>query len=349
MAVPRPDAVAAYAAAATADQTESARELLERDGYVPVDGPGELSGGAALLREHLAAPPPAQAVLAERLLGFAGRPRPWLPCGVSVRTEFAWISPGRILLGREGLDSFHHDNSDGARQRVRGEISRDAYVPFDPVAGIPQFARRLAAEQGHPESLAELFGLPDPEVPLHLMVEGWWTPAGAVFRVSENGNHRLAAMAVLRAPCVLARVEWYGPTFDSSYEDNTSPVVDQFAWTDFLRTFQIVAGTGDLNHERAHHGVGLEYLAHTGPFTTRWPVLLSGPDTAKRSLAALDTLTGTTYAGGIGTLPRSLFDDPRRVRAAMRQLHRTTEKIQARAPWPAPPRTGLRRFSRSGP
>lgn len=334
MLTPSPEAIAAFDVDATPAQTATVRERLERDGYAPVDAIDGMAGGVALLREHLASAPASQDELASRLQQYTSRPRPYLPTSLTVRTEYAWIDPARILLGRDGMDSFHHDNSDLHRQRIRGEISFAEYQKTNPVDGLQQFARRLAAERGHPHGLAELFDLPGPDA--RLTVGGWWTPAGAVFRVTENGNHRTAAMAILQAPCVLARIDWYGPAFNSRFEDTTAEFEDMLAWTDFLRTFQIVAGTGHLNHDRAHQGVGLEYPAHTGPFTTRWPVLLGGPTTAKRSLAALDTLTGTPYTGGIGVLPRSLFDNPRRVRAAMRRLYRTTQEIQT-AVVPRPP------------
>lgn len=344
MPTPSPETVAAYDVDATPAQIASARKGLDVDGYVPVDAIEDLAGGVALLRGHLDAALASQDDLAYRLQQYAYRPRPDLPTGNFARTEFAWIDPARILLGREGMDSFHHDNSDQHRERIRGGTSLRGYQRADPVAGMPQFARRLAAERGHPHGLAELFGLPTLDAPTRLAVGGWWTPAGAVFQVSENGNHRTAAMAMLKAPCVLARIDWYGPTFTSRFEDTIASIEDVLAWADFLRTFQIVAGTGHQNYERAHQGVGLEYAAHTGPFTTKWPVLLGGPNTARKSLAALDALTGATYTGGIGVLPRSLFDSPRRVRAAMRQLYSTTQDIQAAATPRTPALQSLRRL-----
>jgi hypothetical protein len=331
MLTPEPGEIAAYAVDATPTQIASTQGLLERDGYAPVDAIDDMACGVALLRGHLATAQAPQDVLLSRLQRYAYRPRPYLPTGCAARTEFAWIDPARILLGRDGMDSFHHDNSDQHRQHIQGEAPRAEYQRADPVAGIPQFAQRLAAERGHPHGLAEIFGLPALDAPTRLAVGGWWTPAGAVFQVSENGNHRTAAMAILKAPCVLARIDWHGPTFTSRFEDTIASVDDVLAWTDFLRIFQIVAGTGDMNQARAHQGVGLEYPAHTGPFTTKWPILLAGPVTAQKSLAALDALTGTTYTGGVGVLPRSLFDNPRRVRAAMRQLYSTTQEIQATA------------------
>jgi hypothetical protein len=105
----------------------------------------------------------------------------------------------------------------------------------------------------------------------------------------------------------------------------------------------VVAGTGRLRGERAHMGEGLDEPAFLGPFTTRWPILLSGPRTAKASLAALDVLTGTAYTGGIGTLPRALFDSPWRVRRAMRKVRSTTQQIRAaNIPRPMPFRSALR-------
>ncbi|MDQ2739109.1 MAG: hypothetical protein M3Y35_10980, partial [Actinomycetota bacterium] len=182
---------------------------------MPIEDQESFAAGLALLRTHLrgAEGPPNRELLRKRIETFAQRPRPFLPgpssflarwpsegeCFPPTNAQFCWVKPELILLKRSGIESFIHDTSDSARLRATPSDS-------DAVDGVADFALRLFHEVGDATGLGELFGPLDPGRSVaYLDIAGYRIPRlPAIHVVTVNGNHRLAALAALRVPCVLA-------------------------------------------------------------------------------------------------------------------------------------------------
>ncbi|MCX2966242.1 hypothetical protein [Gordonia aquimaris] len=143
------------------------------------------------------------------------------------------------------------------------------------------------------------------------MIEGWdaGPDAGWVYVVSVNGNHRLAALAALDVPCVLAEVTpVFGP-FDAELDGAQRKRTRRYLR--LLHTFGVAAS------DPAH-----EWAAST--IATEWPSLLTDPDSAVTSLNALERLTGTR-ADKIGELPREWFDNAATLDLAAEGVERLPE------------------------
>jgi hypothetical protein len=183
------------------------------------------------------------------------------------------------------------------------------------VTGLGEFAARIAAERGDPAGLAELFGPSYATGMPMLDLQGWQTPLGAVFRVDTNGNHRLAALAALGVPCVLAEVTWcYGP-FDGTTGTNMKDDDRLSAYRVLLHSFGVASFPDPLNIVRNHTGI-----------ITDWPILISTPEAAVTSLDAMEAIAGCTVEE-IGRLPRSLFTDPNRLLNAGEEVRRRLDAL----------------------
>ncbi|NKY53973.1 hypothetical protein [Nocardia vermiculata] len=298
-----------------ADAAATAR--LIKLGYLRADNARRFQDGLKLLVSHLQHEPvPNPAVLAQRIEDYAARPRPYLPRGSrdlgTSETFTAWISPARILLKLPGTRSFIHDNSNAARRRQTG-TSRSEYVPANPVAGIAEFAARIAMERGEPAGLAELLGHPDEPA---IQVEAWDTPAGPLFRIETNGNHRVAALAALAVPCVLAEVRLHTGLFD------TSPTADLDQMDDIDR------------YRRLLHTFGVAAFSDTGmmgafAISSRWPILIRDPESAVKSLTSMEQIIGSPITGNIGQIPRSWFASGDELRALSRDLDTSLTRFLA--------------------
>ena len=242
-----------------------------------------------------------------RIEEYAARPRPYLPrasreLGTS-ETFTAWINPGRILLKSPGTKSFIHDNSHAARSIHTSQTTRD-HEPVEPLDGLPDLAERIAVEKGDPEGLKELFG--DPTSPA-IQVEAWNMPIGPLFRIETNGNHRLAALAAIGVPCVLAEVRIHTGCFDTSPRFGSDQDEKIERYRRLLQTF------------------GIASFSDTGPMaafgiSTRWPILIRDPESAVNSLAAAERLTGGPTAVTVGQIPRSWFTSAERLDEAAQDL-----------------------------
>ncbi|BCK59462.1 hypothetical protein [Nocardia wallacei] len=289
-----------------ADAAAAAR--LIKTGYLRADSARPFQDGLKLLASHLQHEPiPELATLTQRIEDYAARPRPYLPrasrdLGTS-ETFTAWINPARILLKLPGTRSFIHDNSHAARRRQTG-ASRSEYTPANPVAGITEFAERLAMEQGDPDGLAELFGsAAEPAI----QVEAWDMPAGPLFRVETNGNHRVAALAALAVPCVLAEVRLHTGLFDTSPTADLDQMDDIDRYRRLLHTFDVAAFSD---------------FGMMGAFSisSRWPILIRDPESAVKSLTSMEQIIGSPITSSIGQIPRSWFASPDELRAVSRDL-----------------------------
>lgn len=314
-----------YELTASARDVSRVRAMLETEGYAPAD---EMffPAGAMLLRDDLASrTAPDTAELSARVVEFAARPRPFLPypstalsivqgaAARSVESEAWWVDPARVFPGRDGTASFFRDQGDWQRRPQDSE-----HAPrHDPVMGLAEFAARIAAERGDPAGLAHLFGPSYATGMPMLDLLGWQTPLGAVFRVNTNGNHRLAALAVLGVPCVLAEVTWcYGP-FDGTTGRNMKDDDRLSAYRVLLHSFGVASFPDPLDIVRNHTGI-----------ITDWPILISTPETAVASLNAMEAIAGRS-AGEIGRLPRSLFTDPDRLLDAGEEVRHRLNALAA--------------------
>lgn len=295
----------------------AATARLIKSGYLQADSTRRFQGGLKLLVSYLQHEPvPAPEILAQRIEDYAARPRPYLPrasrdLGTS-ETFTAWINPARILLKLPGKRSFIHDNSNAARQCQNGG-RRSKYVPADPVAGIAEFAERIAMERGESAALNELFG--DPDEPA-IQVEAWDMPAGPLFRIETNGNHRVAALAALAVPCVLAEVRLHTGLFDTSPTADLDQMPDIDRYRRLLHTFDVAAfsDTGMM-----------------GAFaiSSRWPILIRDPECAVKSLTSMEQIIGSPINGNIGQMPRSWFASADKLRAISRDLDTSLTRFLA--------------------
>ncbi|MFD4407596.1 hypothetical protein ACFWPH_33005 [Nocardia sp. NPDC058499] len=303
-----------------ADAAAAAR--LIKLGYLRADTTRRFQDGLKLLTSHLRhEPDPEPATLAQRIEDYAARPRPYLPrasreLGVS-ETFTAWISPARVLLKLPGTRSFIHDNGNAARRR-QTSASQSPHTAAEPVAGISEFAARIAMEQGDPAGLAELFGSADDPA---IQVEAWDTPAGPLFRIETNGNHRVAALASLAVPCVLAEVRLHTGLFD------TSPTADLDQMDDIDR------------YRRLLHTFGVAAFSDSGMMgafgiSSRWPILIRDPESAVKSLTSMEQIIGSSITDTIGQMPRSWFVSADELRAASRDLDTSLTRFIADRPKP---------------
>ncbi|WP_331765067.1 hypothetical protein [Nocardia sp. NBC_01388] len=286
---------------------EATARRLTKSGFLAADSLDCFRDGLDLLVTHLRheSVPPRE-ILAQRIENYAARPRPYLPRPArnlaTSETFTAWINPGRILLKFAGTQSFIHDNSNAARRCRTGTGQRD-YEPVEPMTGIAEFAERIAAEHGDSAGLAELFG--EPKTPA-IQAQAWNVPSGLLFRIETNGNHRLTALAALGVPCVLAEVRLHTGLFDTSprADDETGDIQ---RYRRLLQTFGIAA----FSEDGAMGAFGV---------STRWPMLIRDPDTAVKSLTALEQIIGSPITADIGRLPRSWFTDADELRTASHDL-----------------------------
>ncbi|WP_280461018.1 hypothetical protein [Nocardia carnea] len=308
-----------------ADAAATAR--LIKLGYLRADNTRRFQDGLKLLVSHLQHGPVLKPeTIAQRIEDYAARPRPYLPrasrdLGGS-ETFTAWINPARILLKLPGTRSFIHDNSNAARRRQNG-ASRSKYTPANPVAGITEFAERIAMERGDPAGLAELFGCADEPA---IQVEAWDMPAGPLFRIETNGNHRVAALATLAVPCVLAEVRLHTGLFD------TSPTADLDQMDEIDR------------YRRLLHTFGVAAYSDSGmmgafAISSRWPILIRDPESAVKSLTSMEQLIGSPITGNIGQMPRSWFASADELRMVSRDLDTSLTRFIA-----GHQRPGVRRF-----
>ena len=248
--------------------------------------------------------------LTQRITHFASRPRPYLPdesfeqpsAGLPEQdVEWCWINPSRMLLKEPGTHSFIHDASDRAYYGHHSERRRSP----DRITGIAEFARRIAKEHGEERGLEELLGIgPDGSISddgvLRINVDGYESPLGDIFRINGNGNHRLAALAALKVPCVPAEVEWRRGPFSTSPCRIDENCDERIAYRALLHTFGVASYTDPTNFAENYSGIA----------TKDWPFLIDNPHSAAESLSALETLAGEPYTSSIGRLPRHLFNDP---------------------------------------
>jgi hypothetical protein len=304
-------------AAAPADLAATARRLT-KSGFLAANSTSSFRDGVNLLVTHLRhATAPARETLTARIEEYAARPRPYLPrasreLGAS-ETFTAWINPRRILLKSPGTRSFIHDNSHAARSLHTSPSPRD-HQPVEPLDGLPDLAERIALEKGDPDGLKELFG--DPNSPT-IQVEAWNMPIGPLFRIETNGNHRLAALAAIGAPCVLAEVRIHTGCFDTSPRFGSDQDEEIERYRRLLQTFDIASfsDTGPL----AAFGI-----------STRWPILIRGPESAVNSLAAAEQLTDGPAAVTVGRIPRSWFGSAEQLDEAAQDLDATLDRFISR-------------------
>ncbi|MCA2304874.1 hypothetical protein JF770_15005 [Mycobacterium intracellulare] len=292
-----------------------AREMLRNpSGVVPSDIEQWYRGGLGLLTTYLCnLQVPPRNVLAARRDNFLDRPRPFLPSssGSSGRAgendeQVAWVDPRRILLKLPGRASLIHDNSN----RRAGTVSS--------VAGIIDFAERIAHQRDDSHSLRALFGTPATELP-YIDVEGWALPSGSVFRIFFNGNHRVTALAALGVPCVLARIRWCRGPFDAPCAES---IDDE------------KVGGRIHNYRRLLHTGGAAAFPELGSLNflevhTDWPILLESPESACQSLLAAERLVSRTYSEHIGELPRDWFASPEFLDRAATRLAAELARIRA--------------------
>ncbi|AYF78135.1 hypothetical protein D7D52_34765 [Nocardia yunnanensis] len=317
----------AYETNGDADDIAVTAQRLTKSGFLTADSPDCFRDGLNLLVAHLRAEAvPPREILAQRIQNYADRPRPYMASQRSWRgsTFTAWINPRRILLKERGTRSFIHDNSNATRQ-TRTTTGQPNSRHVEPLASLPEFAERIAYERGAPAGLTELFG--DPETPA-IQVEAWKLPIGPLFRIETSGNHRLAALAALAVPCVLAEVRLHTGLFDTSQTSNLDEMDEIEAYRRLLQTFEIASftDTGML----AVHGIA-----------TRWPMLIRDPETAVKSLTAVEQITGAPITHRIGQLPRSWFGGADEIRAASRDIGDTLDRFIVNRS-----RHGIRRFYR---
>lgn len=317
-----------YSGMASGAEKDRARDLLRQHGFAPlklaIDG--RPHGGAALLVEHLrSVRVPPRGELVERITTYAHRPRPHLadedifavPFTSGDVLEKAWIDPRRILLKRPGTESFIHNQSWTGVDSI--------------IESVAEMAERIAGERGSPRGLDTLFG---PHPANGIAVEGWEVgDYGYVFAINDNGNHRLAALAALGVPCVLAEVRIKTGPFRAEKPDAPGDYADP-------------ASDAVTHYRRLLHTFGVASIPDAGSsladrnITTRWPFVLYDPDTAAASLAAMEQLTGSTTAT-IGDLPREWFDNPSDLREIGAQLDRVLTRFLAVAEDYVHPGTGL--------
>lgn len=307
---------------------------LRAEGWIPANET-YFPVGATLLRTYLSAlPTPEIDELMRRVLAFAERPRPDLPdpsnvlssvAGAAARvvpSEPLWVDPARVFSGRDGLTAYFRDQGDWSRvPESEPHVRRN-----EPVRGLAEFAARIAAEHGDPAGLCDLFGPGYGDFEPYLCLQGWETPLGAVFRVHSNGNHRLAALAALRVPCVLAEVTWQRGPFDTTSGTNLKEDEVRSFYRTLLHAYGIAAFPDPRDLGRNATGI-----------ITQWPILIDTADTASTSLRAMETLTGR-QVNQIGRLPRALFDDPAHLIALGSIVMATLDDVPLDGSAPAPSR-----------
>jgi hypothetical protein len=281
------------------DATRSrAQTLLQSHGWMYADD--RLSGAsAALLIDFLRHQALTDlATLLPRAKESVDRPRPFLPesstfvddpCRVVVHDpgqKVLWVDPKRIFPSpaRE-----FEDKGDWTRPNEPTDFRNE------PVLGLAEFARRIAAERGDLSGLTELLG-PEGEA-AHVDLDAWETPLGAFFRVNLNGNHRTTAFAVLGAPCIPAKVRWHLGSFRASASTNLEDDELLYSYRTLLHSYGVASypdpeGIG-MNDDRIY---------------SDWPFLIDSADTAVESLAVMEQVVGHRHSSPIGRLPRELFD-----------------------------------------
>ncbi|ORW12232.1 MULTISPECIES: hypothetical protein [Mycobacterium] len=301
------------------DNLTCVAEMLDNPfGVAPAGVEPWFRGGLGLLRTYLRnLEGPRRDVLVARRDDVLDRPRPFLPTNstelrpVEDDEQVAWIDPRRILLKLPGRESLIHYNSN----RRDGTVSA--------VEGIVDFAERIAHQRDDSRCLRALFGTPAADIP-HIDVEGWALPSGSIFRVFFNGNHRVAALAALGVPCVLARIHWCRGPFDAPCADS---IEDE------------KVGGRIHNYRRLLHTFGVAGFPHLGALNfadvqTDWPILLESPESAVKSLSAAERIIGRKYTGLIGELPRDWFANAEFLHRAATRLAAQLTDIRAR---PVPP------------
>lgn len=291
---------------ATADSIRNVHSWLKSCGVSVVESADSFAGGLSLLRTFLSQQPEEHTheVLSDRTSAFVARPRPYMPReSLYARPgeyQWAWIDPRLILLKNPGTKSLIHDNSNTPGRGV------------PPITGIAEFAGRIAAERGDIEGLRKLFGHLDQLRP-EIMVQGWRTPAGGYFVIETNGNHRVAALAALGVPCVLAEVRWSAEEFDTKHAAHGSE--EEYLYGSYRQLLHVFGVASFLEPLFGSSIVDPHQVR------TQWPMLICDPESAVESLRAVEALTGSRYDGTVGRLPREWFDDPAQLQHHSDRLH----------------------------
>ncbi|MGL4339675.1 MAG: hypothetical protein ACRCSP_04525 [Rhodoglobus sp.] len=210
------------------------------------------------------------------------------------KPESVWVDPSRIFPNRDFKDKGDW---------TRNFDQKESEVRRKPVLGLAEFARRIAKERGDADGLTELLGPGDHHE--YIDLDGWDTPLGAVFQVSGNGNHRAAAFAALGVPCVLATVRWNQSPFSASPSTDSNTDKVHCAYRTLLHSYGIACYPDPQNP-----------LKNFDNIITDWPILIDSPESATRSLIAMEQLAGRRQDKPIGRLPRELFNDAKALLAA---------------------------------
>lgn len=293
---------------------------LQQHGWTPVDD--RFSGAsAALLMAFLREGASTDlATLLPRAQEFVDRPQPFLP-----EPSYSLDDPSRVLVHDPGRTVIWVDPKRifprvGREFEDRGDWA-DPGEPTEfrnePVLGLAEFARRIAAERGDLSGLTKILG-PEGEA-ARVDLDAWETPLGAFFRVNLNGNHRATAFAILGAPCIPAKVRWHLGPFCAPSSANLAGVELLCSYRTLLHSYGVASYPDPEN-------IG----THSDRIFSDWPFLIDSADTAVQSLAIMEKTVGRRHYASIGRLPRELFDNAEALITAGKRTRNVLEKNQPR-------------------
>jgi len=172
---------------ATREELQRARDLLARDGLVPITDAAGHRGALQLWRQHCQMTCLSRPAMVAALQDLLNRPRPAFERvfdGRTVIEQLAWVRPSDIAITTHPTFPYHHS-----------------------VAGLAELAINLLAEKADPEAMAMILGNDYGVVTVA-------APHGLLHQVSHNGNHRTAAIRAAGFPVALVHTVRYDGPWD---------------------------------------------------------------------------------------------------------------------------------------